>query len=423
MKITNVVARQILDSRGNPTIEADVWVEGGVFGRASVPSGASTGKHEAHELRDGKKEYGGLGVKQAIKNINEEITPAIKGLSSVDQTVVDQKMIEIDGTKHKSRLGANAILAVSLAVAHAAAKARNVMLYVHINDIAGYPEKSLPMPMMNFLNGGKHAMGSSDFQEFMIVPVGAKTFTEAVKIGSEIFHALKSIIAKGGFSTAVGDEGGFTHPLKKLNTEMLDFLVDATKNAGYEPGKDVAFAMDVAASEFFTEDRIYDMKAEGRQFDSPKMIDYLCKISKQYPVVSIEDGLDQDDWSAWTKLTSQIGDVQLVGDDLLVTNTDRLKRAINEKAGNAILIKPNQIGTLTETIQAIQLAQKNNWKTVVSHRSGETEDVTIAHLAIGTGAGQIKTGSLSRSERTAKYNELMRIESMDDTLFFASPFS
>ncbi len=415
MKITRIVARHILDSRGNPTVEADVWLADGSFGRAAVPSGASTGVHEAHELRDGGMAFNGLGVLTAVKNVNDEIFPAIEGMSADDQQAIDQKMKELDGTENKSRLGANAILAVSLAVAHAAAKAKGMLLYAHINDLAGNPQKSLPMPMMNVLNGGKHATGSSDFQEFMLIPHAAETFAQAVQIGAEIFQSLKREIAAAGVSTAVGDEGGFTFPIRKANTEMLDLLVAATNAAGYVPGEDVTFALDVAASEFYQKER-YVLGTEERALSSEMMINYLEEITKKYPVVSIEDGLAEDDWEGWVTLTSRLKNTQLVGDDLLVTNPTRLQTAIDKAAGNAILIKPNQIGTLTETIEAIRLAKANNWKTIVSHRSGETEDVTIAHIAIGTGAGQIKTGSLSRSERTAKYNELMRLETIDETL-------
>lgn len=417
MKIVHIDARQILDSRGNPTVEADVWLEGGVFGRAAVPSGASTGIHEAHELRDGGKAFGGLGVTKAIKNIETEILAVLKGVRADDQFMVDQKMIDLDGTPNKSRLGANAMLAVSLAAAHAAAKARQILLYAHINDIAGNPEKCLPVPMMNVLNGGKHASGSSDFQEFMIVPQHCESYAATVQMGSEIFQALKHEITAAGASTAVGDEGGFTFPIQSANTEMLDLLSKACIAAGYQPGVDVAFALDVAASEFYDKER-YILQTENRAITSGMMIDYLEEIAQKYPVISIEDGLAEDDWDSWTKLTNKLGHLQLVGDDLLVTNPERLERAIDLHAGNAILIKPNQIGTLTETIRAIQIAKEHGWRTIVSHRSGETEDVTIAHIAIGTGAGQIKTGSLSRSERTAKHNELMRLELIDPTLKF-----
>jgi enolase len=421
MRIINITARQILDSRGNPTVEADVWLDGGAFGRAAVPSGASTGVHEAHELRDGGDKFNGLGVEKAVSAIQDEILPLLKGVFADDQFLIDQKMIDLDGTANKSRLGANAILAVSLAVAHAAAQARGVALYKHINDIAHGPEMSLPMPMMNVLNGGAHAANSSDFQEFMVVPSGATSFSGAVRMGAEIFQALKKELSLVGISTAVGDEGGFTYPVKQSNMEMLNLLFKACRSAGYEPGQDVSFAMDVAASEFYQQGR-YVLQTEDRALTTEMMIAYLEEIAHRYPVVSIEDGLAEDDWAGWSSLTEKLGRLQLVGDDLLVTNTERLQRAITERAGNAILIKPNQIGTLTETIRAITLAKENGWRTIISHRSGETEDVTIAHLAVGTGAGQIKTGSLSRSERTAKYNELMRIEEADTSLKFMSRF-
>lgn len=420
MDISDIKARQILDSRGVPTVEADVWLSNGVFGRAAVPSGASTGAHEAHELRDGGKPFGGKGVTKAIANIEGEIRQHLKGTLADDQFQIDHKLIELDGTPNKSRLGANSILAVSLACAHAAAKTRNLALYQHINDIAQTPAKSIPMPMMNVLNGGQHASNSSDFQEFMIIPLRATSYAEAVQVGAEVFHSLKKLIASEGHSTAVGDEGGFTYPVKS-NTEMLDLLNKASTAAGYQSGTDVAYALDIAASEFF-DDGEYKLKTENRSLSGSEMIDYILQIQQDYPVLSIEDGLSEDEWSDWVDLTSRLPGTQLVGDDLLVTNPTRLQKAIDSKASNAILIKPNQIGTLTETIQAIQLAQKNNFRTIISHRSGETEDVTIAHLAVGTGAGQIKTGSLSRSERTAKHNELMRIES-SDTLDFFNPFS
>lgn len=420
MKIDNIIARQILDSRGNPTVEVDVWLAGGFFGRSAVPSGASTGVHEAHELRDGGSAFGGLGVEDAVNNIVNEILPVLKGVPADDQFLIDQKMIDLDGTANKSRLGANAILAVSLAVAHAAAKARGLPLYRHINDISHSPKMSIPMPMMNVLNGGKHALGSSDFQEFMIIPISAKRYSEAVRIGSEIFQALKQqIIANGGSST-VGDEGGFTFPVTN-NKDMLDLLVQACIRAGYSPGVDVVFALDVAASEFYKDD-FYELKCENRQLSGNDLVYYLDEIRTDYPVVSIEDGLDQDDWYGWPQMMRRLPELQIVGDDLLVTNIARLKRAIEEKSANAILIKPNQIGTLTETIRAIEKAKKAGWRTIVSHRSGETEDVTIAHIAVGTGAEQIKTGSLSRGERTAKHNELMRIQEMDSSLKMANPF-
>lgn len=417
MKITKIIARQILDSRGNPTVEADVYLDGGGFGRAAVPSGASTGSHEAVELRDAGRAYGGLGVLKAVDNVEGEIASALTGLMADDQFLIDEKLIALDGSLDKSRLGANALLAVSLACAHAAANARNVLLYAHINDIAGNPQKSIPMPMMNVLNGGKHASGSSDFQEFMLIPKSAQTIHDAVRMGSEIFHTLKSLLSSKGASIAVGDEGGFTYPIQSANTEMLDLLQEATVAAGYEPVKDVVYALDVAASELFAQGR-YVLKTESRAITSGMMISYFEDIVSRYPVVSIEDGLAEDDWEGWVKMTELLSGTQLVGDDLLVTNKTRLNHAIGLHAGNAILIKPNQIGTLTETIRTIQTAKAHGWNTILSHRSGETEDITIAHLAVGTGAGQIKTGSLSRSERTAKYNELMRISSFDPSLVF-----
>ena len=420
MDIARLKARWILDSRGVPTVEAEVWLSGGVFGRAAVPSGASTGEHEAHELRDGGHAFGGLGVSKAVANIEGEIAGSLRGLPASDQSRVDQIMIELDGTPDKSRLGANAILAVSLACAHAAANAKQTPLFKHINEIAGAPPMFLPLPMMNVLNGGKHATDSSDFQEYMIIPLRAKTYAQAVQVGSEVFQALKKQIVETGGSTAVGDEGGFTLPVKS-NTEMLDLLSKSIEAAGYKLGDDVGFALDVAASELFASGT-YNLKTENRKLSSSEMISYLDEISHKYPILSIEDGLAQDEWASWTELTKQLGKLQLVGDDLLVTDPTRLQQAISQKAGNAILIKPNQIGTLTETIRTLQLAKLHGWRTVVSHRSGETEDVTIAHLAVGTGSGQIKTGSLSRGERTAKHNELMRLESADESLKLDNPF-
>jgi enolase len=420
MKIVKIDARQILDSRGNPTVEADVWLDSGVFGRAAVPSGASTGIHEAHELRDGGEAYGGQGVTKAIAYVVGEIADTLKGVSADDQYLIDQKMIELDGTKNKSRLGANAILAVSLAAAHAAAKERGILLYAHINDIAHNPVMNLPMPMMNVLNGGKHASHSSDFQEFMIIPVAADSYAKAVQIGSEVFQSLKRIISDKGHATAVGDEGGFTYPVSS-NKEMFDLLIEATNGAGYQPGTDVKFAIDAAASEFY-ENGQYTLSSENRDMSPAELTDYYQELLGAYPLVSIEDSHAQDDWANWVRMGLQTSVEQLVGDDLLVTNIDRLEQAIQMQACNAILIKPNQIGTLTETIRAIIRAKEQGWNTVVSHRSGETEDVTIAHIAVGTGAGQIKTGSLSRSERTAKHNELMRIELADSTLKLHNPF-
>lgn len=420
MNISDIKARMILDSRGNPTIETEVWCEAGGWGRAAVPSGASTGKHEAHELRDKRKAFSGKGVEKAIRNVNEKIRDALLGIPADDQFRIDEVLIKLDGTKNKSTLGANAILSVSLAVAHAAACVRGLPLFRHINDIAHNPPLSLPMPMCNVLNGGSHAANSSDFQEYMIIPVCAKSYREAVQITAEIFTSLKKVLHDEGLSTNVGDEGGFA-PTVTSNTEMLDLLIKAIGKTDYTPERDVVFALDVAASEFYKAKK-YNLSTEGRTLDTIEMIEYLKNVTEKYPVVSIEDGLYEDDWSGWTKLTKKLGHTQLVGDDLLVTNRERLDKAINVSAGNAILIKPNQIGTLTETIKTIADAKAANWNTIVSHRSGETEDVTIAHLAVGTGAGQIKTGSVSRGERTAKHNELMRIEDNADELTLSNPF-
>lgn len=397
----------ILDSRGTPTVEAEVWCTNG-WGRAAVPSGASTGKHEAHELRDGGTAYAGNGVSQAINHIQTEIKSALLGVPADDQFRIDDILNDLDGTPNKSRLGANATLAVSLAVAHAAANARQLPLFQHINDIAHNPTMHLPVPMCNVLNGGQHATGASDFQEFMIIPTAITSYGDAMRVSAEIFQALKTMLHAKGLPTTVGDEGGFAPPVNS-NTQTLDLLCAACTDAGYQPGVDVVFALDVAASEFFA-DKKYRLDSEDRELSAADMVAYLKTITESYPIVSIEDGLDEDAWSDWTALTAALPHTQLVGDDLLVTNRDRLERAIDAGAGNAILIKPNQIGTLTETLQTVQTAQAANWNTIISHRSGETEDTTIVHLAIGTGAGQIKTGSLSRGERTAKHNELLRLE-------------
>jgi len=421
MKIVGIAARQILDSRGTPTIEADVWCEGGVMGRAAVPSGASTGKYEAHELRDGGVAYGGKGVEKAVLNVVGEIKNAIVGRMADDQHGLDALLRDLDGTDNKSRLGANALLAVSLATAQAAARVRGLPLYRHINDVAHNPAMSIPMPMMNVLNGGRHATHSADFQEYMLVPVGAKSYKESLRIGSEVYNALHNLISERGYGSAVGDEGGFTLPVQS-NIEMLDYLNQAVVAAGYEAGKNVAYALDVAASEFFSGEK-YSLKTEDRDLCADELIGYLLQIVSQYPVVSVEDGLDQDDWSGWANLTRRLGHIQLVGDDLLVTNSSRLEKAIRQQVSNAILIKPNQIGTLTETIETIKLAQNNGYRVVVSHRSGETEDTTIVHLAVGTGAGQIKIGSLARGERTAKHNELLRIEESNPELVFSGLIS
>lgn len=420
MQIEKIDARQIIDSRGEPTVEAEVWLRNGEFGRAMVPSGASTGEHEAKELRDGGDDFAGKSVADAVNNIKTEINNRLRHFEADDQFLIDRSLIELDGTIDKSRLGANAILATSLACTHAAAKYRKIPLYKQINDIAHNPTMSLPMPMLNFLNGGKHANNSSDFQEFMVVPISAKTYFEAIKTAVEIYQVLKKNLAEKGLSTAVGDEGGFTFEVHK-NSSMLDELVLATQKAGYKPGIDVVFAIDVAASEFFKDSK-YELKTENTNLDAHQMIDYITRLCNDYPIVSVEDGLSQDEWSDWQKLTAQNNNIQIVGDDLLVTNSERLQKAISLSAGNAILIKPNQIGTLTETIKTIQLAKSSGWSTIVSHRSGETEDVTIAHLAVGCGAGQIKTGAVARSERNAKHNELMRIESTDPSLSLENPF-
>jgi enolase len=412
MKITSVRARQILDSRGNPTVEADVTVDGIMLGRAAVPSGASTGTHEAVELRDGDTTlYGGKGVLKAVANVNDTIAAALKGTDPTEQATIDRTIIELDGTPTKSKLGANAILAVSLATAHAAAKAHGQPLYTYIHALSGTPDAPLlPLPLMNIINGGKHASGSTDIQEFMIAPVGAATFSEALRMGAEIFHALAGVLQSKGYSTNVGDEGGYAPAVTAGNQEALELISEAVTKANYVLGKNVVLALDVAASELY-ENGTYTLKTENKTLSSTEMIEWLLDLSQRYPIRSIEDGLSESDWDAWKVLTATAGDkLQLVGDDLLVTNTTFLKRGIEEKAGNAILVKVNQIGTLTETIEAVQMAHKNKWKAIISHRSGETEDTTIAHLVVGLATGQIKTGSLSRSERTAKYNELLRIE-------------
>ncbi len=423
MEIAQIVARQVLDSRGNPTVEADVTLKSGVMGRAAVPSGASTGSHEAHELRDGDTSlFGGQSVTRAVANVNGEIANALRGISADDQFKLDELMIELDGTENKSRLGANAMLAVSLACARAAANERGLPLFRHINDIAGNPTMMLPMPMMNIVNGGKHALGGADIQEGMIIPVGATTINDAVRMGAEIFHALKTHLAKQSLSTQVGDEGGFAVAVDK-NEAVLGLLKRASEDAGYVAGKDVKFALDVAAAELVQNDA-YVLSREHKTLIGADMISWLAGLARAYPLVSIEDGLGEDDWQTWTALTARLGkSVQLVGDDLLVTNAERLSRAIDEKACNAILIKLNQIGTLTETIRVITKAHEAGFATIVSHRSGETEDTFIAHLAVGTGAGQIKTGSLSRSDRVAKYNELLRIAEQAPELHLAHPFN
>ena len=405
--IKNIKASEILDSRGNPTVEVDVFLENGVFGRAAVPSGASTGEHEAAELRDNdKSRYSGKGVLNAVKNVNYEVKKILIGTDVNDQTKIDNTLIDLDGTQNKSRLGANAILGVSLASARAASTVNNIPLYQHLgtnNDFI------MPVPMMNILNGGSHANNTVDIQEFMICPFGASTFSEALRIGTEIFHKLKSELHKKGLNTAVGDEGGFA-PNLSSNEEAIEIILKSIEKAGYEPGEEVFFALDVAASELY-ENGEYSLMSENKAFSSSEMISYLEALAKKYPIISIEDGLDEDDWDGWGNLTESLGqNVQIVGDDLTVTNITRLQKAIDNKSMNSILIKLNQIGTLTETIQAVELAKKVNYGAVISHRSGETEDTFIADLSVAMGMGQIKTGSISRSDRIAKYNQLLRIE-------------
>ncbi|NDY94923.1 phosphopyruvate hydratase [Wenzhouxiangella limi] len=408
MKIKTIQALEILDSRGNPTLEAEVVLADGSVGRAAVPSGASTGQREAVELRDGDaRRYLGKGVLQAVAAVNERIAPALVGMAADDQGGLDRRLIELDGSDNKSALGANALLGVSLAVAHAAARSRGQWLYEYLLATGGQPP-SLPVPMMNIVNGGAHADNRVDIQEFMIMPVGVGDFPAALQAGTEIFHALKAILRERGLNTAVGDEGGFAPDLGS-NEEALALLMNAIEQAGYRPGKEIALALDVASSEFFHDGR-YRLASEGRDFDSGGFVDYLAGLVERYPIVSIEDGMDENDWSGWKLLTERLGDkIQLVGDDLFVTNPAILARGIDEHVANAILIKPNQIGTLTETLEAVDMARKAGYGTIISHRSGETEGVTIADIAVATGAGQIKTGSLCRSDRVAKYNQLLRI--------------
>jgi enolase len=405
--IENILAREILDSRGNPTIEVDVILEDGSFGRAAVPSGASTGSHEAVELRDGEKDrYLGKGVQQAVLAVEHKIFPLLQGMDALDQRRIDEAMIDLDGTENKAKLGANAILGVSLAVAKAAANCLGQTLY---NYIGGINARVMPVPMMNILNGGAHADNPVDIQEFMIIPNGAGSMVEAIRMGAEIFHHLKGLLKKAGHSTNVGDEGGFAPNLVSTR-EALDFILKAISEAGYKAGEDVTLALDVAANEFY-ENGKYHLKGEGKVLDSAGMVDYYANLIKDYPIVSIEDGLGEDDWTGWKLLTQKLGhQIQLVGDDLFVTNVRRLHKGITEKAANAILIKVNQIGTLSETLDTISLARRSGYKVVISHRSGETEDSTIADLAVAVNAGQIKTGSLCRSDRIAKYNQLIRIE-------------
>jgi len=410
MEITDIKARQILDSRGNPTVEADVILADGTLGRAAVPSGASTGSREAIELRDGESAYGGKGVLKATKNITTEIKTALIGEKADNQSQIDTTMIKLDGTDNKGRLGANAILAVSMATAKAAAQSRKQPLYRYIAELAGNTNLILPLPMMNIINGGKHAAGSTDIQEFMIMPIGAKSFSDCIQIGAEIFQALGKVLQAKGYGTTVGDEGGYAPAVKRGNAEALELITEAVGKASYKLGEDVVLALDTASSELL-ENGKYQLKTEGKALTSAEMVTFYKDLISRFPIVSIEDGLAEDDWTGWQQLTAKLGDkLQIVGDDLLVTNTTFLKRGISEKSANAILVKVNQIGTLTETIDAVKMAHEAGWKAIISHRSGETEDTTIAHLAVGLGTGQIKTGSLSRSDRVAKYNELLRIE-------------
>ncbi len=415
--IDQITARMILDSRGNPTVEVDVFLEDGSFGRAAVPSGASTGAHEALELRDGDSDYYlGRGVEQAIENIHERIAPALEGMDALEQRAIDETMIALDGTENKSELGANAILGVSMAVAAAAAESCGLPLYRYLGGVNAHV---LPVPLMNVLNGGKHAEGGADFQEFMIVPLGAGSFSEALRWGVEVYHHLKRVVHEEGYGTAVGDEGGFAPPVTSVK-RALDLLMRAIGQAGYQAGSQIALALDVAATELY-KSGYYILRAEERTLDREQMVRLYEELVREYPIVSIEDGLAEDDWDGWRMLTQAIGTrVQLVGDDLFVTNPDRLTQGIQQGCGNSILIKLNQIGTLTETLDAILLAHRNGFSTIISHRSGETEDTFIADLAVATSAGQIKTGAPARSERTAKYNRLLRIEEeLDESAVYA----
>lgn len=405
-EIIDIFAREILDSRGNPTVEAEVTLADGSTGRAAVPSGASTGAFEAHELRDGGKRYNGKGVLNAVHAVNGEISNEVLGLDATEQRLIDELMIELDGSENKSRLGANAILGVSMAVSKAAAESCSLPLYRYIG---GANARILPCPMMNIINGGEHADNPIDIQEFMIMPVNADTFSDALRIGAEVFHSLKKGLSAAGHNTNVGDEGGFAPGLRSA-TEALDFILKAIETAGYVPGEDIALALDAAATEFYKDGR-YVMAGEGKTLDSGGMVDYLADLTARYPILSIEDGMAEDDWEGWVALTNRMGDrVQLVGDDLFVTNPKRLATGLQKGAANSILIKVNQIGTLSETLDSVDLANRHSYTSVISHRSGETEDTTIADLAVATNCGQIKTGSLSRSDRIAKYNQLLRIE-------------
>jgi len=410
-EIKDIKGREILDSRGNPTVEVDVILTNGAIGRAAVPSGASTGIREALELRDGEKRYNGKGVRQTIGHVNTAIRESLLSINPGEQALIDQTMIDLDGTENKGNLGANGILAVSLACAHAAAQSQSIPLYQHIHSLYNHKSNgyTMPVPMMNILNGGEHADNNVDIQEFMIQPTAATSFSEALRQGVEIFHALKAVLKQSGLSTAVGDEGGFA-PNISSNKAALDMISEAITQTGLQPGKDIFFALDCAASEFHT-DGIYKLSGENKEFNSAQFVDYLADLVKHYPILSIEDGLDESDWHGWSLLTQAVGQqVQLVGDDLFVTNPAILKRGIQDNIANSVLIKFNQIGTLTETLATIAMAQAANYGVVISHRSGETEDTTLADLAVATAAGQIKTGSLCRTDRTAKYNQLLRIE-------------
>ncbi len=424
MKISKIHARQVLDSRGNPTVECDVILEGGTLGRAIVPSGASTGTNEAVELRDNdKSKYNGMGVLEAVINTNTEIARAVIGMDASDQTSLDQKLIDLDGTENKSRLGANAILSVSLAAAHASANQRKLPLFQYLHTLTKTNKSALlPVPMMNIVNGGKHAAGSTDIQEFMIMPTGADSFHTALRMGAEIFHALKKVLSSAGYATTVGDEGGYAPHVKHGNEEALQLISNAIDKAGYKLGTDIMLALDVAASELWRDDH-YELQTENKSLSSEEMIDWYRQLLNKYPIVSIEDGLGESDWEGWTNLTKELGNkIQLVGDDLFVTNTKFIQKGIDNKSANAVLIKVNQIGTLTETIASVQLGNSANWNSIISHRSGETEDTTIAHLAVALSTGQIKTGSLSRTDRVAKYNELLRIEEiLGNKARFAKP--
>ena len=420
--IKEIKGRQILDSRGNPTVEADVILESGVLGRAAVPSGASTGSGEALELRDGGSAFGGKAVTKAVTNVNESIKQTLIGEDAEDQTNIDKIMLDLDGTENKSNLGANAILAVSLAAAKAVANEKGIELWQYIAEKTN-SKPVLPLPMMNVMNGGAHAGWATDIQEYMIMPVGANNIFEAVQMGAETFHALAKVLKAKGYPTTVGDEGGYAPKVQNGNEEPLQLISQAIEDAGYKFGEDIAFASDPASSEFYKDGK-YDLKANNKVLSSEEMIAFYEDLTSKYPFVSIEDGLAENDWDGWKLLTEKLGsEIQLVGDDLMVTNVKLLQKSIELGVGNAILIKPNQIGSLSETISAVKLAQENGYNTVMSHRSGETEDTTIAHLAVGLGCGQIKTGSLSRTDRVAKYNELMRISEANPELEFAKPFA